>query len=189
MNNSGFFMGNSTPLMQVMNEVSSYLDKAGMEPSRPVRTLDEFEAFVFLDPLLAGLRKQFLDAKANRQRAVMEYGADDGMAELAAMLEDSAWCAMQTRYMELRADRGTMKAAQDLLEEALREQEEKDRLQRKEKDMSRSTMLEMTAMMRKQAEDEHAGMLFVIVWMLIQQGAAIPFFRVQRSYDFNRLAA
>ena len=37
------------------------------------------------------------------------------MAEIAIDMEDSAWCAMQTRYIELRAKRHLMARAQDMM--------------------------------------------------------------------------
>jgi hypothetical protein len=37
------------------------------------------------------------------------------MADIARDMEDSAWCAMQTRYLELRAERNIMARAQDMM--------------------------------------------------------------------------
>ena len=77
--------------------------------------LSELNAFIQMDGLLASLHKDYLDAKAQRIELVALYGDDDAMAEVAIDMEDSAWCAMQTRYLEVREQREMMERAQRLM--------------------------------------------------------------------------
>lgn len=100
-------------LQQAMNRVSSGLEQAGLaspETAQPLR--EEIDVFAQYDPLLADLQKQYLDARAVRKRQLESFGAEDPMAEIAADMEDSAWCAMQTRYIELRDERLLMARVQ-----------------------------------------------------------------------------
>ena len=53
-----------------------------------------------------------------RLKAQKQYGSDDGMTELAVLNEDSAWCTMQTRYLELRNNRDSMARAKSVLAKA-----------------------------------------------------------------------
>jgi len=87
------------------------------EPENVRNSMSELEAFIRLDPLLADLHKEFLDTKHNRKKLMAENGCDDPMASVAADLEDSAWCRMQTRYLELRDQRVLMRRAQRLMRE------------------------------------------------------------------------
>lgn len=80
--------------------------------------LSELEAFIRLDPVLADLNKQFLDAKSNHQKAAQKHGCRDCLTEIAGEREDSAWCAMQTRYIELRRQREMMERAQRMMRQA-----------------------------------------------------------------------
>lgn len=88
----------------------------GLCPRRSTTSaLTELQAFQILDPLLARLHKEYLDAKDHRAKAIKDFGQDDPMTDMAMLVEDSAWCAMQARYMELRADRVLMAKAQTLM--------------------------------------------------------------------------
>jgi hypothetical protein len=100
-------MNDMAQRLDMLNE--QHADIGGAEP------LSELEAFAQLDPTLAGLNKEYLEAKDYRQELVRLNGADDPMAEVAADMEDSNWCAMQTRYLELRERREMMAQAQRLM--------------------------------------------------------------------------
>lgn len=80
-----------------------------------MKRLSELEAFIVLDDTLDALNKQYLDAKAQRKELVALSGADDAMAVVAMDMEDSTWCAMQARYIELRANRKMMARAQKMM--------------------------------------------------------------------------
>ncbi|HPF78182.1 MAG TPA: hypothetical protein PLF01_02720 [Alphaproteobacteria bacterium] len=107
-------------LNQIMNDMVARLDVLRPDdPSqRSPQPLSELEAFMQMDTLLANLNKQYLEAKQQRKELVALNGADDAMAEVAMDMEDSAWCAMQTRYLELRQERELMEKAQRLMREA-----------------------------------------------------------------------
>ena len=92
-----------------------------------MKSLGELEAFIILDDLLNSLHKQYLDAKAQRKELVALGGQDDAMASVAFDMEDSAWCAMQTRYVELRAERKMMARAQDMMRRHERQIEARNR--------------------------------------------------------------
>lgn len=103
-----------------MNEMASRIDAIhpASAEQRPAQPLSELEAFVQMDGLLGSLQKDYLDAKAQRVELVALHGDSDAMAEVAMDMEDSAWCAMQTRYLELRAEREIMERAQRLMRRA-----------------------------------------------------------------------
>ena len=58
------------------------------------------------DPTLASLIKQYLNASRAHKDLIRHHGAQDAMTEVAADMVDSAWCALQTRLLELRAAEG-----------------------------------------------------------------------------------
>lgn len=121
-------------LHTVMNDVASMLDgmlsAASQSPKR--EPMSDLEAFAQTDPLLAQLQKDFIDARALRIQAQKEYGQDNPMTDMAGLSEDSAWCAMQTRFLEVRADRACAKKAQDILLEERLEAEREERRAREE---------------------------------------------------------
>lgn len=93
-------------------------DSQKLMPQTLPKALSELEAFVHIDGLLASLNKQYLEAKQQRKELVALNGVDDAMAEVVLDMEDSAWCAMQTRYIELRQERELMERAQRMMREA-----------------------------------------------------------------------
>jgi hypothetical protein len=58
------------------------------------------------DPILASLIKQYLNASRQHKGLLKSNGSQDAMVEVAADMVDSAWCALQTRLLELRAAEG-----------------------------------------------------------------------------------
>lgn len=132
----------TTSLQDVMNQMAQNGIASNIDEATSVRLcssdqLSELDAFIQIDPLLAALNKDYRQSKAERQDIVQMFGNDDPMAEVAHDKEDSAWCAMQTRYLELRGDSEKMREAQGLMraqneqaiEEALVEKKhEKDQL-------------------------------------------------------------
>ncbi len=119
-------------LQQIMNEMASRVDAIHPAPpeQRPAQLLSELDAFIQMDHLLASLHKDYLDAKAQRVELIALHGDADAMAEVAMDMEDSAWCAMQTRYLELREEREIMERAQRLMrraEEKIQEEKARDK--------------------------------------------------------------
>ena len=172
-------------LLDIMNVVSSRLDRAPAM-MRPAEIMGEMQAFMLLDPLLADLHKQYMDAKGTRLQAEKEYGRGDGMTDMAIMMEDSAWCAMQTRYMELRGNRRLMARAQQLIEES-RQAEEAKRKKEKEREALKAFEMMQLFLRMREAQKFSAGWWFIAILYL----HTVPdFFRNHHaSYSFNRLAA
>jgi len=105
-------------LNSIMNQMARQETALGFVKPRThknLQPLEELDAFVLLDDVLEDLHKQYLDAKAQYKELVSLSGADDAMATVALDMQDSAWCAMQTRYIELRAERKMMAQAQDMI--------------------------------------------------------------------------
>ena len=129
----GHFFVKKQSLHQIMNDMVQRLDR--LQPQEPKKRapapLSELEAFMQMDGLLASLNKDYLEAKSQRRELAALYGDEDAMAEVAMDMEDSAWCAMQTRYLELRAERELMERAQRLMrgvEEKIEEEKAKDKV-------------------------------------------------------------
>lgn len=125
-------------LQDIMNEMASQpemLRPKGVEKAgHPMpKIISEMDAFVSLDPLLAQLNRSYEDAKSNRLSLSKAHGVNDPMVEIALEMEDSAWCMMQTRFLEVRADRGLMRQAQSLMRnsenlvEAVKEKKQKEK--------------------------------------------------------------
>lgn len=66
--------------------------------------LDEINLYATLDPILAGLLKQYKDADKQAYYLDNSFSIDDPMAEIAHDRRDSAWSAVETRLIELRED-------------------------------------------------------------------------------------
>ncbi len=179
-------MGFDNALMDVMNSVSQTLDVALCAPRPSTQVLSELDAFARHDPLLASLRKQYLDAKAMRINAHKQYGGDDGMTDLAMMSEDSAWCAMQTRYLELRDDKAATQAAQEEMVEA--ERIEKVRKQ-KEDDEKTLIYFRVLDMIQKIREREKVDYAMLILALLLLAYTERQVFRMVNTHRFNSLAA
>ena len=138
----GFNIVNKS-LNSIMNEMAcnqSALKSLPQHQAKTLEPLNEIEAFILLDDTLENLHKQYLEAKAQTKELIALNGTDDAMAEIAIDMEDSAWCAMQTRYIELRAKRHLMARAQDMMRhrdkqiEELKESAEATNKQRQARD-------------------------------------------------------
>lgn len=119
-------------LTDVINDLAAGRMQALTAPPEPARAPGELAVFIDLDPVLATLNQQYLYARRNHATARKQHGSDSPMADIAADMEDSAWCAMQTRLMELRAQGDMMRRVQKIMWEAERAaqkdiQDEKDR--------------------------------------------------------------
>lgn len=132
-------------LQEAMMQVAQGLDNTSLQPFASKKSdntkyrkasMSELEAFIALDELLAGLHKEFADTKARAQEVIVKHGLDDPMALIAADLEDSAWCRMQTRYLELRTQRTLMERAQAMMRDVEREEERKKKEEENKKHAS-----------------------------------------------------
>jgi hypothetical protein len=173
-------MGNALCLQSIMNDVSAHI----VEVAPPVLT--ELQAFLLIDPLLVRLHKEYLDAKDTRCKSEKDFGKDDPMTDMALLIEDSAWCAMQTRYMEVRADRNLMAKAQSLMEEErAKEKIRKDR----EKAAEAVRLYNVMEMLMKIRKKEAAIINWVWAIIFLLDNKAFSFRTYQPSHQFNMLAA
>lgn len=182
-------MQRDSSLQVILNGVAAAIETCIPSVVQPA---DELDAFILCDELLASLHKEYLDAKACRIRAREEYGAHDGMTDMAELVEDSAWCAMQTRYMELRENKIIQKKASVLLSQA-RETEERERRATEEESAARLAQYLFTLMRaQKNFEDarkDDTPFLMLLWWILSGQAQAAPMFREVPAWCFNRIAA
>ncbi|MCI5059686.1 MAG: hypothetical protein MRY79_01295 [Alphaproteobacteria bacterium] len=115
-------------LQQIMNEMVTRLDTVHNATSQQKKSrkgrLSELEAFISLDPVLANLNRQYLEAKAQRCELVALNGKEDAMVEVALDMEDSAWCAMETRLLELRRNGELMRRVQSMLRRSRQKENE-----------------------------------------------------------------
>ncbi len=118
------------------NDMTQHIDEIAAAKTQIVSDVSELDAFIEIDPLLASLHKEYKQAKSERKSVSVMFGANDPMTEVALETEDSTWCAMQTRYLELRREGDKMREAQHLMlvrieeeaEEAIeKEKQEKER--------------------------------------------------------------
>lgn len=169
-------------LKDALAAVNTALD-ARQNHNKPLKTqkksksakLDELSAFRCLDPLLDALHCDFMTAKGASAQAVKEFGADSPMAEIACEAEDSAWCAMQTRLLEVRGDRALMRRAQDLILESEREEEQKHEKREIEKTQKIAdhirvlNTIQTRAMQRKCQERKWSDLLAIYVFFFHRQ--------------------
>ena len=184
-------MGTNSSLHTVMNDVASMLDgmlSAAPQTQKSTREpKSDMDAFIEIDPLLAQLHKDFIDARHMRIKAQAEYGQDNAMTDMAGYSEDSAWCAMQTRYMELRADRNCMAKAQKMVAEDIIELEREQREEREKENLKLYQQMQVYDRMRERKGVNAAAALFF--YLLIALGPRSIFDGPQPTYKFNALAA
>ncbi|MEM6781064.1 MAG: hypothetical protein AAF569_04310 [Pseudomonadota bacterium] len=155
--------GQDLSLQDAMRAVAQRMEALRlMEPEKPKHSpMTELQAFIQMDDLLAELYKEFQDVKHNRQTVIAQNGQDDAMAQVAAELEDSAWCAMQTRLLELRSQRILMRKAQRLMYQAQRAEDEAEEQARVAKLASFAQHVGAVEKNRKQK-----GMPGLIEWLI-----------------------
>jgi hypothetical protein len=94
-------MSLETVMVEMVQRLEALCRDGGRIAAQP---LDEFEAFMTVDPLLAMLHKQLAEARVHYNSLKQKRGASDPMTEIAADQAESAESAMQTRLIELRSD-------------------------------------------------------------------------------------
>ncbi len=110
-------------LSDVLNDLAGGRIASRARAPAPATRRTEADIFMDMDGVLESLDRQYRYAKQQHTAARLEHGADSPMVDIAADMEDSAWCAMQTRLMELRADGSMMRAVQKKMLEEAREEE------------------------------------------------------------------
>ncbi len=168
-------------LKEVMEQVSKNLD-APVVSAHAIEPMSELEAFAKSDDLLAALRKEYLDVKAIRLKTQKEFGRDDSMVDMAVDVEDSAWCAMQTRYMELRDNQIAAIKAKNVIEEERRIQKIAREKLEQQKALDYYYSLQKIAHIKETAKFDYA----LFIWaMIMLDSIRAEFFRIQNSYKFN----
>jgi hypothetical protein len=96
-------------LQETMRKMSQRMDTIREQnereaPAVSAKISNEIRAWIAVDPLLAHLHKQLVDAKAAHARLAARHGKKDAMTDVANDVVDSAQCAVDTRLIELRCD-------------------------------------------------------------------------------------
>ncbi len=176
-------------LQSILNDVSKRLD-AFQEEEAPVTQdlMSELDVFARLDPLLGDLQKQYRNAQLTRRQQEKQFGHDSAMADVALEAQDSAWCAMQTRYMEVRKDRSLMHKVQSILhrqkQEQLQQQEEKLQTERTHK----AEQLRLYHQLRQNTDirrDQKGGGDILLAWLWL----FIFHEKMRFAHSFERFAA
>jgi hypothetical protein len=92
-------------MRDITRRMDSYNSTAMDENTKDSSLSLELETFMSVDPILADLYKQYVDAKQRYLDLVKTNGEDDPMAEVGLDVMESAECAVETRLIELRDDR------------------------------------------------------------------------------------
>lgn len=176
-------------LHEIMNDIVGRLET--LQPTTPqynahltqkpkarAEPLSELQAFLHIDSLLAHLQKDYLDAKAQRKELQSLNGKDDPMVEIALDMEDSAWCAMQARYIEIRQVNEMMVKAQRLMREA-EEAIEQETVKAREQQYSNFILL---SRMQEKARKEKRSYIFEIGAYLMLLYKTIP---ALQTHDFS----
>lgn len=117
--------------------------------------LDEIEAFMHADPILASLHKHYLDAYARYRKIIGTNGSDDPMAEVSKDMLDSARSAVHTRLLELQDIR--TEEQEELIKKKMKQK-------RVEQDIEKSRSL-MEKKVRKKEDDLYFWLL-LFYWLI-----------------------
>lgn len=146
--------------------------------------LSEIDAFMQLDSLLAQLHKQYLEAKLHRQDLVKASGPNDPMSEIAIDMEDSAYCAFQTRFIEMRQISDMMAKAQRMMRESVEQIELEANVQR-EKEF-RDFILLSKMQEKLHIENKQGGFEYAILLLMFNL-TPMPF--APKPFYMQKLAA
>ena len=102
-------MSRAPSLQELMRDMTRRLDSydayGACDDDQQSSVSIELESFLAVDPILADLYKQYLDAKQRYEELMKCNGQDDPMAEVALDVMESAESAIETRLIELREDK------------------------------------------------------------------------------------
>lgn len=161
-----------------MNDMTQRLDTLCPQDNEASchKSLSELEAFILMDSTLAALNKQYLESRDHRRQLANLNGADDPMVEVAMDMEDSNWCAMQTRYLELREERELMEKAQRMMR-ASEEKVEQEKVLKKQR--NKHELAYFTRMLEKIREQNNKTPE-ILEWIFV--------FMLFRTQPFNHAA-
>ena len=161
-------------LSDVLNDLAGGRVASLAQAAAPAARRGETDIFMDMDGVLASLDRQYRYAKAQHKAARLAHGADSPMADIAGDMEDSAWCAMQTRLMELRADGAMMRAVQKKLREEAREEDEARRALKDKKALDFFNRMEALRLIKRNntSSNIYEWLAFVII---MHQIVRLPF--------------
>ena len=94
----------------ILHKIDARLDDLRLtDDTAPVVSLDplsEVGLYITNDRLLADLYRQYLEAQRNYISSIQDHGKNSPMTEIASDMSESAFCAMETRLIELREEEG-----------------------------------------------------------------------------------
>ncbi len=152
----------------------------------------EIEGFAVIDDILGALRKEYLNARRYRKDLSQTQQSDDAMLEMAIDMEDSVWCAMQTRYLELRDGAVLMRRVQkmiyqqDLKIQAYEVAQQEQRLEReKRQDISALQIyLKMLVVMKEKNKTPQ-----ILEWLILFLIFDVPITGAKKIEPVARMAA
>lgn len=94
----------------ILHKIDARLEDLRLtDESVPIVSLDplsEVGLYITSDRLLADLYRQYLEAQRHYITSIETHGKDAPMTEIASDMADSSFCAMETRLIELREEKG-----------------------------------------------------------------------------------
>ncbi len=145
-------------------------DKAAPEQSSD--PLQEIEAFMPVDPVLASLHKEYLDANARHKKLARENGLGDPMTDVANDMLDSARSALQTRLIELQESRE--QEVNDALASSLRKRRAEQEVQQARASIEK----------RRQERDSDVFFWFAVMYWIMGQTFKATGKRLSAANDF-----
>jgi hypothetical protein len=168
-------------LQDIMNDMVR--TPARLIPAREIHPVAEAEALMTLDPILAGLHKEKLNAQTHYHILKKKNGARDPMTRVAADMVDSLGSAFETRLIELRQDRVIMISMRRVLRAAAAVTEAKRQRTIAQYHMRLYQFYEDMRKKKKVRREQEEHMKWMILMMWILQTAAE---NVHRSLSLGR---
>lgn len=172
-------------LQDIMNTMAGRPDSAAADASAEraaVRgVLSEADAYARIDPLLAGLLKQYRDTQARHEQLLRANGACDPMTEVAADLAESCDSAVQTRMIELREQIVMRQAAEELMRDSL-ESEKASARYNKKLDLHAREIAADNDLCKKEARESYMFVLFL--WWMLQEALFATQIKLSAAHAF-----
>ncbi len=171
----------SLSLKSVINEIAAHPDQlTDLQDNHPSEgpekgassgrhfDLADITPYLGADPLILDLAKDYLNAKADYQAALVEHGQDSPIADIAGDHADSAWCTLQARLYELKQDQAAQARADLILkmEQNTFEAQEQRRAQKLKEEREAANLRAKRRNDARNARDADEGYAFFIMLML-----------------------
>lgn len=173
----GFTGMSKGSLEKIISDMVRRLDSVraedGTAPEHSSDPLQEMEAFMPVDPVLASLHKEYLDANARHKKLAHENGLDDPMTDVASDMLDSARSALQTRLIELQESRE--QEVSDALASSLRRRRAEREVQQARADIEKR---------RKEERDSDVFFWFAVMYWIMGQTFKATTKRLSAANDF-----